>query len=149
MQIPIRNLVKDRELKNGSKNNIYSKVSHPPLKPLILFDGYCGFCRKWIGWWRNLTGDQVLYEPYQEAGPRFPEIDPQRYTQSLQLIQPDGWVLQGAEAVIQSLEGVVYLRWLGWSYCHVPGFSRLSEWVYRKVAENRHRVWLNSSCCKH
>jgi len=134
--------------KESLNHSGYPKVSHPPVKPLILFDGYCGFCRKWVGWWRALTGDRVLYEPYQEAGPRFPEIDPQRYTQSLQLVQPDGLVLQGAEAVIQSLEGIFYLRWLSWAYRHVPGFSILSEWLYRKVAENRHRVWMNTACCK-
>ena len=95
-----------------------------------------------------MTDDQVLYEPYQAAASRFPEIDPQRFTQSLQLIQTDGWVLQGAEAIYKSLEGVIYLQWLDWVYHRVPGFSGLSEWLYRKVAENRHRAWLNTACCK-
>ncbi len=131
------------------KNSSELQVSNRPLKPLLLYDGDCGFCRKWIGRWKALTGDRVFYEPYQEAAARFPEIDPRRFTESLQLIQPDGGVLQGAEAVFKSLEGVIYLRWLNWGYGRVPGFAGLSEWVYRKVAENRHRVWMNKACCKH
>lgn len=125
------------------------RVSNRPLKSLLLYDGNCGFCRKWAGRWKVLTGDQVLYEPYQEAASRFPEIDPQRFTQSVQLIQPNGEVLQGAEAVFKSFESVIYLRWLNWSYGHVPGFAGLSEWFYLKVAENRHRSWMNRACCKH
>jgi predicted DCC family thiol-disulfide oxidoreductase YuxK len=135
-------------MKTASKNLNKLQVSNSPLKPLLLYDGNCGFCRKWVGRWRALTRDQVLYEPYQEAAPRFPEIDPQRFTQSLQLILPNGEVLQGAKAVFKSLENIIYLRWLIWSYDHVSCFSGLSEWFYRKVAENRHRVWMNRVCCK-
>ncbi|HXL72674.1 MAG TPA: DUF393 domain-containing protein [bacterium] len=136
-------------METTSKNLNRPRVSNLPLKPLLLFDGDCGFCRKWVGRWKALTGDRVFYEPYQEAASRFPEIDPRRFTQSVQLVQPDGEVLQGAEAVFKSLESVIYLRWLIWSYGRVPGFTRLSEWFYRKVAENRGRVWMKKSCCKH
>jgi predicted DCC family thiol-disulfide oxidoreductase YuxK len=125
------------------------RVSNLPSKPMLLYDGNCGFCRKWVGRWKVLTGDQVLYEAYQEAAPRFPEIDPQRFNRSVQLIQTNGEVLQGAEAVFKSLESVAFLRWLIWSYGRVPGFAGLSEWFYRKVAENRHRSWMNRVCCKH
>jgi len=124
-------------------------VSTPPTKPLLLYHGYCSFCRKWAGRWRVLTKGQIFYEPYQEAVSRFPEIDPSRFTQSLQLILSNGKVLQGAEAVFKSLESVIYLRWLIWSYGHVPGFAELSEWGYRKIAENRHRAWMKKPCCKH
>jgi lipase maturation factor 1 len=125
------------------------RVSHSPLELLLLYDGDCGFCRKWVGRWKDLTGGRVLYKPYQEAASGFPEIDSRRFTQSLQLILPTGEVLQGAEAVFKCLEGVVYLRWLSWSYSHVPGFAGLSEWFYRKTADNRHRTWMNKPCCKH
>jgi predicted DCC family thiol-disulfide oxidoreductase YuxK len=33
----------------------------------MLFDGDCGFCRRWIGKWKELTGDRVRYAPYQLA----------------------------------------------------------------------------------
>jgi lipase maturation factor 1 len=93
-------------METTSKNLNRPRVSNLPLKPLLLFDGDCGFCRKWVGRWKALTGDRVFYEPYQEAASRFPEIDPRRFTQSVQLVQPDGEVLQGAEAVFKSLESV-------------------------------------------
>jgi lipase maturation factor 1 len=132
-----------------SLNNLNKpRVANLPPQPLLLYDGDCGFCRKWVGRWKALTGNRVLYESYQAASARFPEIDPQRFTRSLQLIQPDGEVLQGAEAVFKSLESVFYLGWLNWSYGHVPGFASVSEWFYRKVAENRHRTWMSKRCCK-
>jgi predicted DCC family thiol-disulfide oxidoreductase YuxK len=136
-------------METDRKNLNKPRVSNRPPSPLLLYDGNCGFCRKWVGRWKALTGDQVLYEPYQEAASRFPEIEPQCFTQSLQLIQPNGEVLQGAEGVFKSLECVFYLRPLNWSYGHVPGFAAFAEWLYRKVAENRNRVWMNKRCCKH
>jgi predicted DCC family thiol-disulfide oxidoreductase YuxK len=136
-------------MENFSKKPNELRVSNLPQTPLLLFDGDCGFCRQWVGRWKGLTGDRVQYEPYQKAANRFPEIDPQRFTQSLQLIQTDGVVLQGAEAVFKSLQSVFYLRWLAWSYLHIPGFMGLSEWGYRKIAKNRHRVWMSKACCKH
>jgi predicted DCC family thiol-disulfide oxidoreductase YuxK len=136
-------------MENLSKKPNALRVSNLPPKPLVLFDGDCGFCRQWVGRWKALTADQVLYEPYQKASDRFPEIDPQRFTRSLQLIETDGLVSQGAEAVFKSLQSVFCLRWLRWCYVHVPGFAGVSEWGYRKIAENRHRVWLSKPCCKH
>ncbi len=143
------NRLEKAKMNTGSKKSLKPRVSNLPLKPILLYDGNCGFCRKWVGRWKILTKDQVLYEPYQEAASRYPEIDPRRFTQSVQLVQTNGEVFQGAEAVFKSLESVIYLRWLIWSYGRVPGFAGLSEWVYRKVAENRHRSWMNRACCKH
>src|SRR6185503_17174184 len=43
-------------------------------RPIMIFDGNCGFCGIWIDYWKRLTGDSILYEPYQEAADRFPRI---------------------------------------------------------------------------
>ena len=32
--------------------------------PLLVFDGDCGFCRYWVEYWRQLTGERVNYRPY-------------------------------------------------------------------------------------
>ncbi|MCZ6572672.1 MAG: dual specificity protein phosphatase family protein, partial [Planctomycetota bacterium] len=44
--------------------------------PLLVFDGDCGFCRRWVERWKRETGDRVAYTPYQEVGDRFPGIAP-------------------------------------------------------------------------
>ena len=106
-------------------------------KPILVYDGNCGFCRSWIARWRRVTGERVDYAPYQEAGARFPEIGPERFKASVQLIEPDGRVSQGAEAVYRSLSYKPGQGWWLWLYVHVGPFAALSEWGYRLVARHR------------
>lgn len=60
-----------------------------PEKPILLFDGDCGFCRRWIDRWRLMTKDRVVYEPYQSSGARFPEISEEQFKKSVQLVETD------------------------------------------------------------
>ncbi len=49
-------------------------VAQPPPKPLLVYDGDCGFCKLWIARWREITADRIDYAPLQEAAARFPEV---------------------------------------------------------------------------
>ena len=80
-------------------------------KPIMLFDGDCGFCRYWIERWRRKTGCAVDYEPYQEKVAEFPEIPLRRFEEAVQLIMPDGKVYSAAEAVFQTLGVSEKCRW--------------------------------------
>src|SRR6266704_2960950 len=106
-------------------------------KPLLIYDGECGFCRAWIARWRRATGDRVEYAPFQEAAARFPEIPRQRFAESVQLLEPDGRWTQGAEAVFRSLACAPGRGWLLWLYRRAPGFAPASEACYRFVARHR------------
>ena len=106
-------------------------------RPVLLFDGNCGFCRFWIERWRRETGDAVEYAPYQEKAAEFPEISVPEYEKAVQLIMPDGKVYSAAEAVFRTLALVGKDRWLKWFYEKIPVFRALSEGAYRLVANNR------------
>ncbi|HEV3457386.1 MAG TPA: DUF393 domain-containing protein [Thermoanaerobaculia bacterium] len=115
------------------------RVPNPPARPLLVFDGDCGFCRTWIARWRRTVGEQVDYEPFQTAWVRFPTIPRSRFRQAVQLIAPDGEVSAGAEAVFRTLalaRGHEGSRWLA-VYLHVPGARPVCEWGYRWVADHR------------
>jgi predicted DCC family thiol-disulfide oxidoreductase YuxK len=112
-------------------------VANPPDKPLVIFDGNCNFCRRWIERWRGMTGGAVDYAPFQEAAARFPEVPPEDFEQALHFIEKDGTVYRGAEAVFRSLGSVPAGRALIWCYEHVPGFAPVLEGAYRMVARNR------------
>src|SRR2546430_2176328 len=77
------------------------RVASPPPKPLMIFDGDCQFCRTWISRWQQLTGNQVDYVPFQDPiiTEKFGEIPRERFEASVQLIDLDGTVYDGAEAV--------------------------------------------------
>src|ERR1041385_71965 len=112
-----------------------NRVSNRPAKPLLIFDGDCHFCRRWIERWRELTAGAVEYAPFQEVGDPYPEIPREAFEQAVHFIDADGSIHRGAEAVFHSLGG----RASGWRWCyhHIPGFAALSEAAYAFVARRR------------
>ncbi len=113
-------------------------MNHQPQPlPLLIYDGDCTFCRLWIAYWRQLTGDRVDYRPFQQAANDFPDIPRQSFEQSVQLILPDGQILSAARAVFRVLAEPPNWGWLLWLYEHVPLFAPVSEGVYRLIADHR------------
>ncbi|MCI0612886.1 DUF393 domain-containing protein, partial [bacterium] len=68
-------------------------------KPILIYDGDCGFCKLWIARWKQITADKVDYAPYQEAASQFPQIPEDDFRKSVQFIDADGKISKGAEAV--------------------------------------------------
>jgi len=114
-----------------------TRVSNPPPKPLLIWDGECHFCRRWIERWRVITGTEVDYAPYQEIAQRFPEIPREQFQRSVVYIDRNGQVFVAAAAVYRSLRCCRSKKWLWWSYQHIPGFATVSELAYRAIAANR------------
>jgi predicted DCC family thiol-disulfide oxidoreductase YuxK/uncharacterized membrane protein YphA (DoxX/SURF4 family) len=115
------------------------RVASPPPKPLLVYDGDCHFCRRWIARWQNATGDAITYLPFQDesvAG-RFPEIQREDFERAIRLILPDGSVCSGAKAVFRSLAEAGKERWLLGLYRKFPGFADLAELAYEEVALHR------------
>jgi predicted DCC family thiol-disulfide oxidoreductase YuxK len=115
------------------------RVASPPQKPLLVYDGDCGFCTLWIHRWQCVTGELVDYLPSQDPqiAERFPEIPRADFDSSVQLIEPDGSIYNGAEAVFQSLAHNPNYRWVHDFYEVFPPFAQLTEWSYRLVARHR------------
>jgi lipase maturation factor 1 len=114
------------------------RIDHPPDRPVVVFDGGCGFCRFWITRWQHRTGDTVEYVASDDpsVARRFPEIPREAYKQAVQLIEPDGRVTEAAEAVFRLL-AVSGPEWPLWIYEHLPGAALTSEIAYRLVANHR------------
>jgi lipase maturation factor 1 len=105
-------------------------------KPVLIYDGDCGFCRRWILRWNSLTRDAVDYAPYQEVQKDFPEITLKQFQSSVQLVEPNGEITSGAESVYRSL-AYAQKKWPYWMYRNVPGCRPLSDRFYQVVARNR------------
>jgi predicted DCC family thiol-disulfide oxidoreductase YuxK/uncharacterized membrane protein YphA (DoxX/SURF4 family) len=116
-----------------------NRVQSPPARPLLVFDGDCQFCRRWVARWKSATGEAVDYLPFQDAAvpARFPEIPPADFEEAIHLILPDGSVSRGAEAVFRSLAEGGRHRWLWRLYQKFPPFAEVSETLYEEVALHR------------
>jgi predicted DCC family thiol-disulfide oxidoreductase YuxK len=107
------------------------------MKPLLVFDGDCGFCRFWVRRLQGRIGDRIDYAPSQEAAGRFPEIPPEAFARSVQLIDAEGNVHAGAGAIFHALALGPSKGLLLRLYRHLPGFAAASEGAYRLVASHR------------
>jgi len=106
-------------------------------RPLLVFDGDCSFCRAWVEYWQRLTGERVLYAPYQEIDSRFPNLPRKDFASAVTLFLPSGEVRSGAHAVFSVVALVPGKSWMLWLYAHFPGFAWIAEMVYRVVARHR------------
>jgi predicted DCC family thiol-disulfide oxidoreductase YuxK len=81
------------------------RVTSPPDRPVLIFDGNCGFCRFWVAKWLHRTGDSVEYLPFQSAAvtERFAEVPREQCIRAVQFIEPDGRVFEAAAAVFHLL----------------------------------------------
>lgn len=119
------------------KRTQHQRVSNPPPKPLLIWDGECHFCKLWIERWREITAGKVDYATYEQAAHQFPEISVEQFKRAMAFIEPDGETFFAAEAVYRSLGYRSSRRWLAWSYDHVPGFAAISETAYKFIARHR------------
>jgi predicted DCC family thiol-disulfide oxidoreductase YuxK len=103
----------------------------------LLFDGACGYCRRWIERWRErFAAGGIACRPYQDAlSDSAPPLD--ELSRAIHLIDSDGRVHRGAAAVFRAQAAVPGEGWRWWSYRRVPGFAPLAELGYRIVAANR------------
>ena len=106
-------------------------------RPLLLFDGDCGFCRYWVARWRVQTGGAVDFASAQAEASRFPQIPKEAWPRSVQLVTPEGKIYSGAEAVFRTLAYAPEHRWQLAVYRNLPGARPVCEWAYSLVAGHR------------
>jgi predicted DCC family thiol-disulfide oxidoreductase YuxK len=105
----------------------------------MIYDGNCNFCKFWIVRWQEATAGSVDYLPSQDArvAEQFPELPRERLDAAVQLIETDGTVFAGAEAVFRALAHQPRFRWPLWLYQNVPGVAPATEAAYEIIAAQR------------
>lgn len=105
----------------------------------MIFDGDCGFCRRSVRSFKSLTGEAVEYIPQQapECRERFPELDPEALQRSVHVVEPNGKVTSGAEAVVRALATNPRWRWPAGVYARSRLAASVLEWGYAFVARHR------------
>lgn len=119
------------------------RVASPPGKPVLVFDGDCNFCSAWVRRWERQSGGMVdtlaAQEPRVAAG--YPELSADQLASAVQLVEVDGSVYSGAEAVFRTLAHRERGGWALRQYQRHAVFARASEAGYAFVA--RHRQWFS------
>jgi predicted DCC family thiol-disulfide oxidoreductase YuxK len=136
-------LARPRRSRSGTRDR-----PHPVLtlqfvsdsRPLFIYDGDCGFCRKWAGWLDQRVGSAVRFSPFQalEDLARFNlTVDD---VQSASYLFEEGRAYRGGRGIAQALaRGNGIWKLLG-LVLDLPGARQASARAYRYVARNRHRL---------
>ena len=106
-------------------------------RPLLVYDGDCGFCVYSVRYWKKLTGDRVDYRPYQDVAAQYPAIPIADFQRAVQFISPDGHRASAAEASFLTLSHAPGKGFWLVLYRKLPGFAIISELVYAFIAAHR------------
>ena len=125
---------------NKSKSTKPQSTESQP-KPLLVFDGECGFCRRLASKWHEKTGEQIDFTPANEITDNFRHTSLEGIENEIKLIYPEGRVYSGAAAAFKVIEqSQSPLRMLSWIYNHTHAFDPIWEWIYKIVSRNRHWI---------
>lgn len=111
-------------------------------KSIVVYDGQCAFCSRQIERIRRRDRtDRFEYVPRQTEGldRRFPGLAKSDFETGLRLIDLDGAIHVGADAVYRIFRLLRPWKWVAWLY-RVPGLTQLARTIYAWIAANRHRL---------
>jgi len=119
-----------------------------PKKPLVLFDGECGFCRSGMERWKQAGEGKLDFAPSQSGQGEaygFPATQP---LGALKLVERDGQIQSGAAAVFRMMDLCENRAGsTAWAiYKKLVFFRALADWGYARVAARR--AVLSSFSCK-
>ena len=106
-------------------------------RPVLIYDGDCGFCGYWARYWQKLTGERVAYRSYQEVTAQYPAIPQAEFQRAVQFITPAGQRASAAEASFLTLSYARGKSWWLWLYRRLPGFAAVAERAYAFTAAHR------------
>ena len=110
-------------------------------RPVLVFDGECGFCRRLASKWYEKTREKINFVPNSELSDEFGRYSTEEFTKEIKLIYPEGRVYGGATAAFKVIEhSRSPLRALSWIYNRTRAFDPIWEWAYRLVARYRNRI---------
>ena len=123
-----------------------SAETRPLDRDVVLYDGQCGFCSRWVNYWAGTLarrGFEIasLEEPW--VADRI-KMTPEELVTDIRLLTADGQLISGADVYLYVTRRI-WWAWLFYAIFSLPGFNRLIGAGYRWFARNRYCV---SHACK-
>jgi len=115
------------------------KTKYPPKdKPVLIWDGNCGFCKFWVTRWKAKTGDALDFKTFQETSQHYKDFPLKEFKKASRLIEPNGNVFSGPDSAYRcynyaKLKNSPYHKW----YTSNKMFRSLSDKAYNYIAKHR------------
>ena len=107
-------------------------------RPLLIYDGECDFCVKWVHKFKAMAGQFITFIPLQNLPVDYKYVSREACLKSVQYIDRNNRVSKGAEAVFQLFHTAKKGSFLFTCYRRIPIFRILTEFIYSWAARNRH-----------
>lgn len=118
-------------------------MNAPASLAVLIYDADCAMCRASALWLMRLalSGGRLEILPCRSEvrASRFPQVSENACMTAMQLVLPDGRVVEGADAVPELLRRIRGLAWLAAVFA-LPGMRPIGRRVYAWVARNRMRI---------
>lgn len=125
---------------------LYGWMSSNRERPILLFDGDCAFCTKCAHALERLGPDAEIV-PWQFTDLAELGVTEQQATEAVQLVQADGTVRSGHEAIAVALITAGRPWRTAGRMLLLPGISWIAARAYRLVARNRYRLPGGTPAC--
>lgn len=126
-------------------------VTKPPKdgKTLALYDGHCRFCTRQTKALHCAALGRIAIRSFQEPGAleEFPGLTLADCMRELKVVEPDGRVFGGAEAVARVVMASRPTLGKFASLYYLPGLRALADSLYRGIARNRYRLFGKNESC--
>lgn len=112
-----------------------------PRHGWVLYDGACGFCFRWVHFWRktleaNGFALQDLQSAYDDGSVTLP---PENLLDDVRVLLRNGDLVSGADAYLYVAKHI-WWAWPFYTVFHLPGLNRVFWWGYRWFNRNRYRI---------
>lgn len=120
-------------------------MTAPAFSAWVLYDGACGFCSRWVPFWKNTLakrglGIASLQEPWVAERLSSRGVPVENLLDDLRiLVAETGDVIPGADAYRFAFRRIWWARPL-YVLSVTPGLRPVFDRGYRAFAENRYRV---------
>jgi predicted DCC family thiol-disulfide oxidoreductase YuxK len=107
----------------------------------VLYDGHCGFCSRWVNFWRpTLERHGFKIAALEEAWVAEKlKMSPEELVTDIRLFTPAGQLISGADVYL-NVTRRIWWAWPFYAIFSLPGFNRLIHAGYRWFANNRHHI---------
>lgn len=117
-------------------------------RPVLLFDGRCAFCLRWVARlraWDRAGRIETLDGALRHTRPELPQISDEAMDRAMQLVLPSGRVIGGGGALRAALPFLPGGAPLG-ILLSLPGVRMGVDAAYAWVAARRHRLGCGEKC---
>ena len=112
-----------------------------PREGWILYDGRCGFCFRWVHFWKKVVERRgfAIKDLQSASADGSLQIPRENLLDDIQVLTRSGKLESGADAYL-CVSRQIWWAWLFYAIFRLPGFNRMLWSGYRWFNRNRYRI---------